>query len=344
MPDAIPASFDEAKEAARQAMLAARAQANQTDATPVPNEHPTEDDEPSEADVEDASTDDEDPEEDLVDGDDEDDADDDEESEDDDDESDDEPEASDEEADKPVEKKSDKRKPSRRSKRINKLQAEVERLRSEREQDEDRLLKRLEQEQARRAALEAEKRQRDQEDQAIEAEMADYLGTDDDYRKAVRAALNGDVFEAEKAKVWDERREIFGKLNRRAETRVNQKAAEIFWASTGELAGVDKEVLQKQDFGSVLKHLHAAGYAVAATEAKKEIDKRDAKIARLEASLKVKSVKKAATSTRTPLEGGTPVRPKAEKSLYEQALDPNTMTIDRDKFNQLKRRASQSAL
>ena len=347
----IPRSLEEAKELAHQRMLDARARAESEDATPAPTQ-PAEDDEdestqdppkpsPSDEDEshesDDEATDEDDDEEDTEDDDDSEGSDD--ETEDDDDESDD-----DEDERKP-EPKSEKRKPSRRSKRITKLQDEIRELRQAREQDEERLLQKLEQEQARRAALEQEKRQREAEDRALEAEMAEYLGSDDEYQAGIKAMMNGDIFEADKVRTWHERREIVGKLSRRAEARVNQKAAEIFWASTGELPGVDKKVLQEQDFGSVLKHLHAAGSASAQAEAKKEIAKLEQKVARLEAQLKTKNVTNVAKAKRSdPVEGGAPVTPRKERSIYEQAIDPTTRKIDHEKFAQLREKARASSL
>lgn len=340
----IPASFKEAKEAARQNMMKAARTLAENEAKPAP-QLSTEDDEdptdeslvPAASSEQDESEDVENPTEDVDDDEDEED----DESEDSDGDDDEDDDVTDE--DKESKTPDPKRKPTRRSKKIQKLQSENERLRTESASVEERILERLRTEQARTAALEAEKRQREAEDRQIESEMDEYLGSDTEYQTAVTAMMNGDVFEAEKARLWHERRQIVGKLNRRAETRVNQRAAEIYWASTGDLPGVDKQILEKSDFGAVLKHLHAAGYTVAASEAKKEIEKRDAKIARLEAELKQKRVKRAATSTTTPIEGGSPVARRPEKSIYEQSMDPVTRKIDRNKFAEFQRRAAAAA-
>lgn len=342
MPDknAIPASFEEAKALARQNMMAAQAQTEEDatqavraqtedDETVDQTREPSASDEDDSEDTDEVATEDEDGEED----------DDSDESEDDDAEEDDEDSTDDD--DEPV--VDQKRKPSRRSKKIEKLQDKIKRLEANSADSEERLLKRIQDEQARRAALETEQRQRAAEDQQIESEMAEYLGSDQEYRTAVRAALNGDPFEAEKAKTWDERREIFGKLNRRAEMRVNQKAAEIYWSSTEGLAGIDSKILEKADFGTVLRHLHEAGGKAAEAAAQAELAKRDAKIARLEAQLKTSAVKKAATSTKTPLEGGTTVKATPKKSIYEQSLNDDG-SINRTKFDELRRRASMSSI
>lgn len=333
--NAIPVSFEEAKELARRNMLTVRAQA-ENDAKRAAQQ----DDEDEAVEAEDQVDEDADAAE-------ADDADDDQEAEDDggdegdDDESepDDDADDDDNERDDDEDSQSKKRKPSRRSKKIEKLQDRIKQLEAANSDSEERLLQRLRDEQARRAALEAEQRQREAEDRALETEMSEYLGSDQEYRAAVRAALNGDPFEAEKAKAWDERREIFGKLTRRAEMRVNQRVAEIFWQATEGLPGVDREVLQKAEFGQVLKHLHEAGAQGAERKAKTEIDKRDAKIARLEAQLKAKSVKRAATTPKTPLEGGTPVKPAPKKSIYAESMNEDG-TINREKFERLRRNAS----
>lgn len=342
------AQFSEAKEAARQRMLeaqAATAKLNEVQATDPtdddddPTETPAEapDEAPEEPDDEETETDDESSDDD----------------EDDDEEEDDLPAAeSDQDPDDEEDKPQPKRKPSRRSKKINKLQshndelqARLEKLESERDARDEQLLTRFQEEQARRVALEAEQRQREADDRALEAEMAEYLGTDEEYASAVRAALRGDAFEAEKANLWNERREIVGKLNRRAEARVNQKAAEIFWTSTEGLTGVDKNVVSELDFGGVLKYLHQKGYEIGRAELQKEVDKRDAKIARLEAQNKQAKVKTAVkeSTKKTPLEGGSPVPPKQEKSIYEQSMRPDG-TIDRAKFDELRRLSQRSAL
>lgn len=343
-PNVKPASFAEAKELARRNMLAVQAQAeneatqteqqstDDDDDIVLPSQKSPAPDEDDSEDADDASTDDDDEEEDDED-----------EDESDDDSDDDGDGDTDDDGDEEDSKPDPKRKPSRRSKRIDKLKAEIRDLKAGSADQEERLLKRIQEEQARRAALEAAERQRQAEDRQIEAEMAEYLGSDDEYRTAVRAALNGDPFEAEKARAWDERREIFGKLNRRAEMRVNQRAAEIFWQSTEGLPGVDKEILEKADFGAVLKHLHEAGFAVAERKAQAEIAKRDARIAKLEAQVKTKKIKRAATSTKTPLEGGTPARPREEKSIYQQAMLPDGR-IDRTKFEELRRQAQRSQI
>lgn len=330
--NAIPVSFEEAKELARRNMLTVRAQA-ENDAKQA-----------AQQDDEDEAVEDEDQGEEDADAAEAGDADETQEAEDDDDQEDDDDESEsddtdDDERDDDEDSQSKKRKPSRRSKKIEKLQDRIKQLEAANSDSEERLLQRLRDEQARRAALEAEQRQREAEDRALETEMSEYLGSDQEYRAAVRAALNGDPFEAEKAKAWDERREIFGKLTRRAETRVNQRVAEIFWQATEGLSGVDREVLQKAEFGQVLKHLHDAGAQAAEKKSKAEIDKRDAKIARLEAQLKSKSVKRAATATKTPLEGGTPVKSEPKKSIYQQSMNEDG-TINREKFERLRRNAT----
>lgn len=344
--DAIPASFSEAKELARRRMkeAEARAESEEVDATPQPtppaSEPDHEDDTPTPASKPEEPDDDPDPDEEEDEDDDaSDDDDDDPEDDEDDDESDDDEEQA------PRQKPDQKRRPNRRSKRIQKLQQELTELKNSREQDEERILARLQEEQARRVALEQEKRQREADDRALEAEMAEYLGTDEEYQASIEAMMRGDVFETDKVRTWHERRQIVGKLNRRAEARVNQKAAEIFWASTEGLAGVDKKVLQEQDFGSVLKHLHAAGYSAARAEAKKEIDKLTQQVARLQAQAKERRVERVAKAAKSdPVEGGGPVAPRREKSIYEQAMDPNTRTIDRKKFDELRRKAGLSTL
>jgi hypothetical protein len=346
--DIHPASLKDAKELARQRMLDARALAEEG-AKQEP-ERQDDDDEPTPAPRPAPAAEDEDPDPEPDEGDDEDEGDDDEPDSDDESDDDDEPDASDQdddaEDDEPPARAPQKRaKPSRRSKKIQKLQETIAKLEANSATQEERLLQRLQEESARRAALEAEQRQREAEDRAIESEMQEYLGSDDDYRKAIKAALNGDVFEAEKARGWDERREIFGKLVRRAEARVNQQAAEIYWRETKDLPGIDARVLEQASFGDVLKHLHKAGYATAVSEANKEIARLEAKIARLEAqatSSKVKKVAKAAKAD--PVEGGTSVRPSPQKSIYEQAMDPITKKIDRQKFQELRRRAEMSSL
>ena len=346
-----PASFEEAKALARKNMLAARANSANDDATPAQTASTETDDEPTPVTQTSTPSAEDEPEESpdtpAAEADETDDEDDDESEDvdetDDDEESDEDADDDEEEAPRP--KPEAKRKPSRRSKRIQTLQQKIADLEANSANAEERLLQRLEQEQARRVALENEKRQREADERALEAEMQEYLGSDDEYQAAVDAALRGDVFEAEKARAWHERRQIVGKLSRRAEARVNQRAAEIFWSSTEGLPGVAKQVLEKSDFGSVLKHLHAAGYSAAASEAKREVEKRDAKIARLEAQLATKKVKTAArAATADPVEGGTPVPPRKEKSIYEQALDPVTQRIDRDKFNELRRKAGLSVI
>lgn len=348
MDDKIPASFEEAKELARRQMLAeAQARSSEDDATPSQPPIP-------DADAEDAPDEAADPQVAESDDEPEDDADDDEADEEGDeptpdaDTSDDEPDDEPEPDDRPE----PKRKASRRSKRVSRLEqqnkdleAKLASFEAEREQSEERILERLQQEQARRAALEAEQKQREADDRAIEAEMHEYLGSDEEYQAAIAAALQGDVLAQERAREWHDRRQQFTKLNRRAEARVNAKAAQIFWDSTSDLPGVDREILQKADFGTVLQHLHAAGIASEQGRQAKELEKRDAQIARLQGELKQLKVAKVPQAARRsdPLEGGTPIPTRATQDPYAEMLNPDG-SINREKFEAFKLKQRRDAL
>lgn len=329
------ALFQEGKERARLAMLAVRDTAPGTDAQAVQTQQDIEDDDDEVEDEENASPSDQDVEsDDLTSEEEDDDSDDDDEDDSDDDDETDDDESDDDEEAPPPDPKS-KRKANRRSKKVKNLRAEVERLKADAAGSDDRLLKRFEEEQARRVALENEKRQREANDREIEQEMTEYLGSDQEYREAVKAALNGDLALAEQAKLWDERRDVFGKLTRRAEALVNQKAANIYWSVSENLPGVDKNILGTASFGEVLKHLHESGARVTEEKFKKELEKRDQKIARLEAKSTEKKVKKATSAPSPTLEGGTPAKKTAKKSIYELSMKPDG-SIDREKFAALR--------
>lgn len=320
---AFDEAFERAREAAKLAAQSAASDNAQDPATPVLEE----DDEDEEIVVVPGDTSEEDESDDEESDDDQDDEDDteDESDESDDDESD--TESVDDDVEVEAVKPEPNKKKTRRSKSITKLKArntELETRLAELESNasglEERVTQRVQEAQRQVAELEQQRRQREQEDAAIEQEVLQYLGTEQDYRNAVRAALNGDTEAAERARIWDANREVVTKLARRAEGFVKKQAAEIFWTATADLEGVDRNILQTASLGQLLPYLHKTGYDIGFAASQKEVEKLTKKITRLEAQGSENKVKKVVKAPQ-PIDTGKPVKPKAEKTIYQRALD-----------------------
>lgn len=218
------------------------------------------------------------------------------------------------------------KKKTRRGKTIARLKETNSQLQArlaERDQEtsdlEERVTKRVQDAQRQIAELEHQRRQRDQEDAQIEQEVLQYLGTEQDYRAAVRAALNGDQEAAKRARIWDANREVVTKLARRAEGFVKKQAAEIFWTATADLDGVDRNILQTASLGQLLPYLHKTGYDIGFAAGQQELEKLQKKISRLEARGTEDKIKKA-TKAPQPIDTGKPVKPTKQKTIFGSAL------------------------